>query len=272
MNPTSEQKLSSLPFSPFIARVGASVLQNLEGLGRITQFTGRIAYWSVRPPLRLPLFFEQLYFIGNKSLFIIVLSGVFTGMVMTYQTYFGFKLISVDSIVGPITVLTLAKELAPVLTGLVVAGRAGSAMAATIGSMKVTEQVDALEVMGISSLQYLAVPRVWASMLAMPFLSAIFLLVGMGGSWLVGTQFLSIEEATYFSKLGDFMFVQDIWQGLIKAFFFGLIISLVGTYQGLNVTKGAEGVGKGTNRAVVWGMILVLVLDYFLTSFLVQIL
>ncbi len=271
MNSTRTGKIP-LPFSPFIAHIGAAVLENLEGAGRITRFAGRILYWTVRPPFRFSLFLEQLYFVGNKSLFIIALAGTFTGMVMTYQTYFGFKLISVDSIVGPVTVLTLAKELAPVLTGLVVAGRAGSAMAATIGSMKVTEQVDALEVMGISSLQYLAVPRVWASFFALPCLSALFLLVGMGGSWLVGTQFLSIEEATYFSKLGDFMFVEDIWQGLIKAFFFGLTISLVGTYHGLAVTRGAEGVGKGTNRAVVWGMISVLVLDYFLTSFLVHLL
>ncbi len=273
MNQLSDsEKLPTPFFLKPIALLGAAILRGLGGLGRISLFGRRILYWSLKPPFRTKLLFEQLYFVGNKSIFIIVLAGSFTGMVMAYQTYFGFKLISVDSLVGPVTALSLAKELAPVLTGLIVAGRAGSAMAAQIGTMKVTEQVDALEVMGISSVQYLVVPRVLASIVAVPMLSALFLFVGNIGSWLVGTVFLSIDEAIYLSKLGDFIFIEDIWQGLVKAFFFGLIISIVGTYQGLNVTKGAEGVGKGTNRAVVWGMILVLIFDYFLTSFLIHLL
>jgi len=229
-------------------------------------------YWTIKPPLRLKLIFEQLFFIGNKSLFIIALAGSFTGMVMAYQTYFGFKIINVDSLVGPVVALSLAKELAPVLTGLIVAGRAGAAMAAQIGTMKVTEQIDALEVMGINSYQYLAVPRIIAGTLALPMLSAIFLLIGNIGSWMIGTKVLMIDEASYFSKLGEFMFVQDMHQGLIKAFFFGFTVSVIGTYFGFQVKKGAEGVGRGTNLAVVWGMIIVLILDYFLTSFLIKIL
>ena len=191
---------------------------------------------------------------------------------MAYQTYFGFKLISVDSLVGPITLLSLAKELAPVFTGLIVAGRAGSAMAAHIGTMKVTEQIDALEVMGISSIQYLVVPRVIASTLVLPMLSGIFLYIGALGSYMIGTQVLLIDEALYFSNVGKFMFIADILQGLLKATVFGFAISLIGTYCGLNVAEGAVGVGRGTNQAVVWGMIAVLILDYFLTSFLVHVL
>ena len=251
-----------------LSSLGAWVLQLVENLGRISNFSLLVFYWALRPPYRFQLFMDQLYFVGNKSIFIILLSGSFTGMVMAYQTYFGFRLISVDSLVGPVTALSLAKELAPVLTGLIVAGRAGSAMAAQIGTMKVTEQVDALEVMGISSVQYLVAPRVFASLLALPMLSALFLFIGNLGNWFVGTVLLEIHEGIYFSKLSSFIFVEDVVQGLMKAFFFGLVISLVGTYQGMRVTGGAEGVGKGTNRAVVWSMILILVVDYFLTLFL----
>jgi len=191
---------------------------------------------------------------------------------MAYQTYFGFKLINVDSLVGPVVALSLAKELAPVLTGLIVAGRAGAAMAAQIGTMKVTEQVDALEVMGVNSMQYLAVPRILAATLSVPMLSIFFLFIGNIGSYIVGTQALLIDESIYLSKLGNFMYVSDIAQGAIKALVFGFVIAIIGTYFGFSVSKGAEGVGKGTNLAVVWGMISVLVLDYFLTSFLVQVL
>jgi phospholipid/cholesterol/gamma-HCH transport system permease protein len=255
-----------------IEAFGRNILDNINGLGLITAFAGRFFYWTFKKPFRVPLVFEQLYFIGNKSLMIIILSGMFTGMVMATQTYFGFKLINVDSLVGVIVALSMAKELAPVLTGLIVAGRAGSAMAAQIGSMKVTEQIDALEVMGINSIQYLAVPRIIASTIALPMLSVVFLFIGNFGSWLVGTKNLMIDESMFFSKLSDFMYVADIFQGVIKAMVFGFVIAVIGTYFGFQVEKGAVGVGRGTNLAVVWGMISVLILDYFLTSFLVQIL
>lgn len=255
-----------------IEKVGAQIIESIDGLGNIVNFTVRIFYWAIRPPWRLKLLIQQFYFIGNKSLLIVGLAGAFTGMVMAYQVYFGFQLISVDSLVGPVVALSLAKELAPVLTGLIVAGRAGSAMAAQIGTMKVTEQVDALEVMGINSVQYLAVPRVIATTFCMPMLSCLFLFIGNIGSYVVGTKALMIDESMYMSKLGDFMHMSDFYQGVIKAFFFGFIVSVIGTYFGFEVSKGAEGVGRGTNQAVVWGMISVLVLDYFLTSFLVKIL
>lgn len=259
-------------FVKYIESIGHLVIKNVEGLGKIFKFIFEIFYWMIKPPYRSKLLFEQLNFIGNHSLFIITLAGSFTGMVMAYQTYFGFKLINVDSLVGTVTALTLAKELAPVLSGLIVAGRAGAAMAAQIGTMKVTEQIDALEVMGINSVQYLAVPRVIACTLSLPLLTIFFQFVGNIGSFFVGTKALSIDEAIYFSKVGDFMYLADIAQGVIKAFVFGFVISVIGTYFGFSVTKGAEGVGRGTNLAVVWGMISVLVLDYFLTSFLIQIL
>ena len=255
-----------------IEDLGSTVIEGVKGLGAISLFGSRFFYWCFKKPYRIHLLFEQLYFIGNKSIMIILLAGMFTGMVIATQTYFGFKLINVDSLVGVIVALSLAKELAPVLTGLIVAGRAGSAMAAQIGSMKVTEQIDALEVMGINSIQYLAVPRIIAATIAVPMLSVVFLFIGNFGSWLVGTKTLMIDEALFFSKLGDFMYLADMAQGIIKATVFGFVIAVIGTYFGFQVDKGAVGVGRGTNLAVIWGMISVLILDYFVTSFLVKIL
>lgn len=255
-----------------IEGLGADIIEAIDGLGSISLFSARFFYWAFRKPYRFHLLIEQLFFIGNKSMTIICLSGLFTGMVLATQTYFGFKLINVDSLVGAIVAISLSKELAPVMTGLIVAGRAGSAMAAQIGSMKVTEQIDALEVMGISSVQYLAVPRIIAATFAVPMLSIVFLFIGNLGGYAIGTTTLSIDEAMYFSKLGEFMHVSDIAQGVIKATFFGFVIATIGTYFGFQVEKGAVGVGRGTNLAVIWGMISVLVLDYFLTTFLVKIL
>jgi len=255
-----------------ISAFGRYLLSFISELGAMITFISRFFYWFWRPPFRIKHIFEQLYFIGNQSLFIIILSATFSGMVLAYQTYFGFKLINVDSLVGPIVAISLAKELAPVLSGLIVAGRAGAAMAAQIGSMKVTEQIDALEVMGIDSFQYLAVPRILAATIALPILSLVFLFVGSLGGQIVGTKVLLIEETLFFSRLSDFMYLGDMYQGVIKAMAFGFIISVIGTYFGFGVERSASGVGKGTNLAVVWGMILVLVSDYFLTTVLVRIL
>lgn len=255
-----------------IEGVGEQVLGYLKGLGEFTNFTMKTLFWTFKPPYRFKLLFDQMYFMGNKSLFIIFLTSGFTGAVFAMQIYLGMKAINADSFIGPIVTIALAKELAPVLSGLVVAGRCGSAMAAQIGSMKVTEQIDALEVMGINSYQYLAVPRILGAMLSLPLLSGIFLLVGYGGSWLVGVKVLQIDEILYTQKISDFMRLGMVVEGLIKAAVFGYLIGIIGTYHGFNVTGGAEGVGRGTNLAVVWGMITVFIVDFFLTNFLAKIL
>jgi phospholipid/cholesterol/gamma-HCH transport system permease protein len=255
-----------------IVNLGTSVLSLLNGLGDFMNFTFRTIFWTFKPPYRFKLLFEQIYFIGNKSIFIIFLTSSFTGAVFAFQIYIGFQVINADSFIGPIVTIALAKELAPVLAGLVVAGRCGAAMAAQIGSMKVTEQIDALEVMGINGYQYLAVPRILGATLSLPMLSAIFLLIGYWGSWLIGVKVLMIDETIYTQNISDFMNLGMIFEGIIKATVFGYLIAIIGTYQGFNVQGGAEGVGKGTNLAVVWGMITVLVVDFFLTSFLAQIL
>ena len=255
-----------------IAGLGSFVLNTTPALGRITIYMYHAFLWFFRPPLRTKLFFEQMVFMGNKSLFIVLLTSSFTGAVFAYQIYLGFTAFSVDSFVGPIVAIAVCKELAPVLCGLVVAGRCGAAMAAEIGSMKVTEQVDALEVMGVNAIQYLAVPKIFATVVTMPMLAAIYMLVANTGSWLIGTQLLGIDEAIYFSKISDFMNLRMVLEGLIKAGVFGYLIAIIGTYQGFAVKGGAEGVGKGTNMAVVWGMIIVLVVDFFLTAILAKLL
>ncbi|HLT22527.1 MAG TPA: ABC transporter permease, partial [Bacteriovoracaceae bacterium] len=164
-----------------ITNLGNSIIGMVNGLGDFTLFTGKTLFWTFKPPYRLRLLFEQIYFMGNKSIFIIFLTSIFTGAVFAFQIYLGIKAINPDSFIGPVVTIALAKELAPVLSGLVVAGRCGAAMAAQIGTMKVTEQIDALEVMGINGYQYLAVPRILGAMISMPLLSAIFLLVGYTG-------------------------------------------------------------------------------------------
>ncbi len=255
-----------------ISELGKSIIELINGLGEFTNYTMKTIFWTFKPPYRIKLLFDQLYFIGNKSIFIIFLTSSFTGAVFAFQTYLGFKAISADSFIGPIVAISIAKELAPVLSGLVVAGRCGAAMAAQIGTMKVTEQVDALEVMGINSYQYLAVPRILGAMLSLPLLSAIFLLIGNIGSWIIGVKVIGIDEIVYTQKIGEFMDLGMVAEGLIKATVFGYLIGVIGTYHGFAVTGGAEGVGKGTNMAVVWGMIIVLIVDFFLTSFLSKIL
>lgn len=259
-------------FLRIIEKFGSLILDFTPALGRLTIYMGQAWMWLFRPPFRPKLFLEQMVFMGNKSLFIILLTSSFTGMVFAYQIYLGFTAFSVDSFVGPIVAIAICKELAPVLSGLVVAGRCGAAMAAEIGSMKVTEQVDALEVMGVNAIQYLAVPKIVATVVTMPMLAAIYMLVANTGSWLVGTKLLGIDEVIYFSKVSDFMTVKMIVEGLIKAAVFGYLIAIIGTYQGFSVKGGAEGVGRGTNMAVVWGMIIVLIVDFFLTAILAKIL
>lgn len=255
-----------------ISEFGSTIIDLINGLGHFTNFIGKTIFWTFKPPYRLKLLFDQLFFIGNKSIFIIFLTSSFTGAVFAFQTYLGFKAINADSFIGPIVTIALAKELAPVLSGLVVAGRCGAAMAAQIGTMKVTEQIDALEVLGINSYQYLAVPRILGSMISLPMLSAIFLIIGYAGSWFIGIKVIGIDEIIYTQKLSDMMDLGMVTEGIIKATVFGYLIGVIGTYHGFAVKGGAEGVGKGTNMAVVWGMVIVLIVDFFLTSFLSKIL
>ena len=242
------------------------IFQSLTHIGSYFLFTKQSMQWLFRSPYRWPEFFKHMEFIGNKSVFIICLTGFFTGMVLSFQIYLGFSLINAENLVGPTVGLGIFRELGPVLTGLIVSARAGGAMAARLGTMRVTEQIDALDVMGISPLQYLVSPRVFAATICMPLLTAIFDAVAMLGSYLLGVHFLGLDEALFIDKVNNMIDQSHINEGLFKAACFGFIFGTVCTYQGYNAKGGARGVGDATNAGVVISMVSIIVMDFFLTK------
>lgn len=246
--------------------IGRSVMHTVEEMGRISLLFLSILFWMVRPPLKLRNIFKQMEFVGVKSIFVVVLTGTFTGMVMTLQGYHGFRLFSAESLVGSTVALSMTRELGPVLTSLMVTARAGSAMAAELGTMRVTEQIDALSVMAANPIKHLIVPRVIASVLMVPLLTVIANFVGIAGSYFVGVDLLDINRGDFVSNIYKMLELNDIYSGLVKAAFFGLVLSVVGCYKGFNTTGGAEGVGRATTQAVVISSITILVSDYFLTA------
>ncbi len=235
-------------------------------MGRIVLLFISVLGWMFRPPLRLRLIFKQMEFVGVRSIFVVVLTGMFTGMVMALQGYHGFRMFSAEGMVGATVALGMTRELGPVLTSLMVTARAGSAMAAEIGTMKVTEQVDALYVMAANPIQYLIVPRVIAGVIMVPFLTVISDFVGIVGGYFVGVGLLNINAGIFMKNITKMVELSDIFNGLVKAACFGLILSLVGCYKGFHTTGGAEGVGRATTEAVVLASITILISDYFLTA------
>ena len=222
--------------------------------------------WLFRPPVRFRLFFKQMEFIGVGSLFVVLLTGLFTGMVLALQTYHAFRMFSAESLVGATVALSMTRELGPVITALMVTGRAGSAIAAEIGTMRVTEQIDALDVMAINPVQYLVVPRLVAGVIMLPLLTAISDFVGVIGGYLVGVRLLGINSGLFMNKIYDYVEIDDIYNGLTKAAVFGLILTLVGCYKGFYTRGGAEGVGRATTQSVVLASIMILMGDYVLTA------
>ncbi|HRK01297.1 MAG TPA: ABC transporter permease [Oligoflexia bacterium] len=249
----------------WIESIGAAVLRFIEQTGHISKFFAEAVRWLPRSPFRFKLFLEQFLFVANKSLFIVCLTAVFSGMVFAIQIYFGFQVINADALVGPSVAIGFVRELGPVFTGIVVTGRAGAAMAAQLGTMRVSEQIDAMDVMGVNSIHYLVVPRIVASFIALPLLCTLFIFVGNVGSYFTGVYLLNIDPIIYFSHLQEFVEPRDMAQGLIKASAFGLIFSTIGTFKGYFTQGGAEAVGRSTNEAVVITLVLILVSDYFLT-------
>jgi len=246
--------------------LGRSVLHSVEELGRIILLFLSVLSWMIRPPWRLRNIFKQMEFVGVRSIFVVVLTGMFTGMVMALQGYHGFRMFSAESMVGSAVALGMTRELGPVLTSLMVTARAGSAMAAELGTMKVTEQIDALYVMAANPVQYLIVPRIIAGVIMVPLLTVVSDFVGILGGYFVGVQILNINSGLFVKNMTKMVELNDIYSGLIKAACFGLILSLVGCYKGFNTTGGAEGVGRATTEAVVLASITILISDYFLTA------
>lgn len=246
--------------------LGRMVIRNIEETGKILILFLSILSWMIRPPLKLRHIFKQMEFVGVKSIFLVILTGTFTGMVLALQSYYGFKMFSAESLVGATVALGMTRELGPVLTSLMVTARAGSAMAAELGTMRVTEQIDALYVMAVNPVKHLIVPRVIAGVIMVPALTIVSDFMGILGGYFVGVHILNISEGVFVKNITKMVDLDDIYNGLIKAAFFGLILSLVGCYKGFNTTGGAEGVGRATTEAVVLSSISILISDYFLTA------
>lgn len=219
-------------------------------------------------PYRFNELIKHMEFIGNDSIGIIALTGVFTGLALSFQIYLGFKLVNAVNLVGPTVALGISRELGPVLTGLIVAARAGGAMAARLGTMRVNEQIDALEVMGVNTRQYLVGPRILAAIICMPILTAVFDFVAMLGSYFLCVYLVDLDEAVFWQKIRDTLEVRHINEGLFKGLAFGLVFSTICTFRGFNTRGGAKGVGEATNMGVVQSMVMIIILDYFLTNLL----
>lgn len=238
----------------------------------ITEFGGFVVtLWDgVRAlfskPFRLKLIFKEMEFIGVNSTFIIMLTGTFTGAVLALQSGKAFRLLNAEGVTGAVVALSLLRELGPVMTALMIAARCGSAIAAHIGTMRVTQQIDALEVMAVDPMSYLVAPRIAAGAVMVPLLSVVFNFLGIWGSYLVAVMLLDINEATFFDRIDAYVKGEDLWNGIVKAFVFGIIIAVVGCRRGLLTKGGAEGVGRSTTQAVVISSVTILIADYFLTA------
>jgi phospholipid/cholesterol/gamma-HCH transport system permease protein len=240
-------------------------IQKLGAFGHFILYTLK----EVHPiRLRFDLVMRHMRAMGVDSFFIIALTGIFTGMVLALQTGRAFELFQAETLTGAVSALSITKELGPVLTGLMFTARVGSSMGAQLGTMRVTEQIDALTAMAVNPVDYLVLPRVIAAMLVLPLLTAMFDFIGIAGSYLVGVHLLNIDHATFMERIVFYMEVPYIVEGLFKSAVFGFIIAFVSCYKGYFATGGAEGVGRVTTQAVVVSSVSILIVDYFLTAIL----
>lgn len=237
-----------------------------EDCGQATLFFLESTKQIFAKPSRFDEIVKHMEFIGNKSLLIIMLTGLFTGLALSFQIYLGFKLVNATNLVGPTVALGITRELGPVLTGLIVAARAGGAMAARLGTMRVSEQIDAIEVMGINPKQYLVAPRIVAALIAMPLLCAVFDFIAMMGAKFICIDFLGLDQAVFWDKIELWINPGDINQGLIKSAVFGMAFTAICTNKGYHAKGGAKGVGEATNQGVVNSMVLIIILNFFLTN------
>jgi phospholipid/cholesterol/gamma-HCH transport system permease protein len=255
-----------------IKRFGAASIEYIRRMGVMGLFLFKAVLFVVIPPLKLGRFLKQIRFIGMQSVVVILLTGAFSGMVLGFQGFYSLSRFGSDAFLGPMVGLALIKELGPVISALMVTGRAGSAIAAEIGIMRMSEQIDALELMGLNPYRYLVVPNLLAAMISLPLLTAIFDVVGIFGGYLIGGKLLGVGAGTYFGEMSSYVEMQDIMEGIYKSFSFGVIIAWVccykGYYAGIFSGFGSEGVSRATTQAVVLSSVLILVWDYFMTSIL----
>lgn len=251
---------------PLLSPLGQFVLALFATSGRVTLFAlEAVSHW-VRPPFYGRQLLRQIVEIGYFSLPVVGLTTLFTGMVLALQAYTGFSQFNAESTIANLVVLAITRELGPVMAGLMVAGRVGAAMAAELATMRVTEQIDALETLSTPPMKYLVAPRLLAGTLALPPLVAIGNVIGVMGGWLVGEQKLGFNGASYLQATMNFVSIDDVLSGLVKAAVFGFTVTLMGCYHGFNSGRGAQGVGAATTNAVVSASILILVFDYLLTE------
>jgi phospholipid/cholesterol/gamma-HCH transport system permease protein len=251
-----------------LRQLGDVTLRFFAQVGLTAAFFVRAVASSVRPPYRPGLVLQQAEFVGVGSLFIVMLTGVFTGAVFTLQSMAALERMGMESMVGAMVLISIARELGPVLTALMVTGRVGSAMATELGTMRVTEQIDAMEVMAVDPVNYLVVPRMIACAVMVPILSLLFLLVAFGGGYVVAVVVMGIDEGSYMARIEWTLDPYDFYQGALKSVVFGVIIAVVGCFKGYHAEGGARGVGQATTQAVVIGSIAIFIIDYVLTSIL----
>ena len=249
-----------------LAPIGRVVLSFFSVIGRITFFTGQGIGYGVRPPYFPRLVVRQMIDIGYYSLPVVGLTAIFTGMVLALQSFTGFSRFSAEGAIPGVVVLSLTRELGPVLTGLMVAGRIGAAMAAEIGTMRVTEQVDALVTLSTNPFKYLVAPRLLAGVTMLPILVAVADVIGVLGGYLVSVFVLDFNGTTYLKNTWDILEPVDVISGLVKAAVFGFLVALMGCYHGYRSKGGAQGVGQATTNAVVSASILILLFNYIVTS------
>lgn len=250
----------------FIANIGKAALGFFAATGRLSLFTIQAVRWTFVPPYYWRQLGRQIVDIGYFSLPVVGLTTLFSGMVLALQSYTGFARFSAEDTVATVVVLSVTRELGPVLAGLMVAGRIGASMAAEIGTMRVTDQIDALDTLSTRPLQYLVAPRLLAGTICLPFLVLIGDIIGVLGGYLVGVFRLGFNPGIYLARTLEFLEFSDVMLGLIKAAVFGFLIALMGCYHGYNSGRGAEGVGQATTNAVVSSSILILIANYIVTA------
>ena len=250
-----------------VRQLGELILGIIRGLGRAAIFLFTAIVLIFIPPYKLHRVVKQIRFMGVNSTFIVLLTGTFTGMVLGIQGYYSLNKFAAESLLGPIVALSLIRELGPVLSAIMITARAGSALAAEIGIMRITEQIDALEMMALNPIRYLVVPNILAGIIAFPILAAFFDLVGIFGGYLVGVKMLGLSEGSYYGEIKNMVTMKDITVGFYKSISFGIIVNWVCCFKGYFTGYGAEGVSKATTEAVVICSVLILVWDYFMASF-----
>jgi len=249
-----------------VAAVGRGVIGACRSIGAVTLFALQALALTFRAPFHWRLFLRHFIEIAYFSLPVVALTAIFTGMVLALQSFTGFARFNAEGAVANVVVISITRELGPVIGSLMVAGRIGAAFAAEIGTMRVTDQIDALTTLSTNPVQYLVTPRLLAGIAALPLLILVADVLGIMGGWLIGTAKLGFTSAAYLRATLDFLQMMDVVSGLVKAAAFGFVITLMGCWCGYNSRGGAEGVGAATTAAVVSSSILILALDYVLTE------